>query len=161
VLHTTAAPARSTAPPWPPLLSSSPALFQSYPTTRAPTLELPGAPRATGWLARARPSPEPRPPRPPPGITVRRCRLPLRSNFECKQALGEHTRLPVPLPGRERRRCHWNWPEPRRSHPQGPHCRSLFLSGEFCVKRGHGCKPAEKFQGPRCKTLSQIVKPFC
>jgi hypothetical protein len=63
--------------------------FQSHPTTRAPSLGLPGAPSATGWPARAPLSPEPRSPRPPPlGIAMRRRRLPLRPNAKHKPAEG-------------------------------------------------------------------------
>jgi hypothetical protein len=99
--------------------------FRCRPTPLTPSLPHTRALAPACWQAQAPLSPEPRPPRlPPPGIAVRRCRLPLSSNFERKRALGEHTHLPALLPGRERRRPRRNWPEPRRPHPQGPHCKA-------------------------------------
>jgi hypothetical protein len=74
------------------------------------------------------------PPRPsPPAIAVRRRRVPYRPNSEHQRALGERALLPAPLHGRERRRPRPIWPEPRRPHGQGWHCKPPNLFGVFCA----------------------------
>jgi hypothetical protein len=95
--------------PWTPSPPSISPWRPSHQIVWAPSIGPPEPPSVACGPPRALHSPELRPPRPSPPVTVvRHRRVPPRPSSERQQSFGEHALLPTPLHGREHQRPHLN-----------------------------------------------------
>jgi hypothetical protein len=124
---------RPTVPSAPPPSSCAPSVSHGRATAHVPSLDPIVPSRVACCPGRALAVAGAKPPRtPPPVLAVRPRRRFPRPNFGhpwVRWAYGRAWPLPRPEAPSVRR----NWLEPCRPHGQGPHCKALGLSREFCA----------------------------